>query len=511
MFKFDETVNPFEGATEKLKKALESIYDKDFAKDYYGEITSLAEKWEADRLAAVAKEEAARATALANLGNAGDAPARDTAAFDKTLAGLEEELVLRRSTIIEISKYGEVGDAIAKAKLASGKELLVQEHLLLESAGEQIGSLKEQAAILNELHGPTQELEVREKALNDLKRQGIITLDEYRLMLFKVLEAKQALANEKEIDNDPIKLATEAASKRLEGGASSTGTNIVDTLIVSLDMAISRTASLETALAGAFGSAAESLKVGISDALAGAISQGESFGDTMINVAKTISDQLLSSIIQIGIEEALNAAQRLVFSGAADAATVASGALAATTSTAVTGTIVANNATIATSAAPAAELEAAATFGASAVAGIAALAAIIGFASAGLKDGGPVSGAGTSRSDSIPTMLSDGEFVINAKSTKQFRPMLERINSGRGIAMKSGGSVSEAAGNSTSLSTGGNTPITAEQGNKEQDIAIVNVVDSASIVAAMGTQQGKKVLLNTVRLHKSDFKSALGV
>jgi hypothetical protein len=42
--------------------------------------------------------------------------------------------------------------------------------------------------------------------------------------------------------------------------------------------------------------------------------------------------------------------------------------------------------------------------------------------------GGLVRGPGTETSDSIPAMLSDGEFVINARSTRLFQPILSAIN-----------------------------------------------------------------------------------
>jgi tape measure domain-containing protein len=50
--------------------------------------------------------------------------------------------------------------------------------------------------------------------------------------------------------------------------------------------------------------------------------------------------------------------------------------------------------------------------------------------------GGLIRGMGTATSDSIPAMLSNGEFVINAKSTKRYRNLLEAINNGsvRGFA-----------------------------------------------------------------------------
>lgn len=51
----------------------------------------------------------------------------------------------------------------------------------------------------------------------------------------------------------------------------------------------------------------------------------------------------------------------------------------------------------------------------------------------GRSSGGYVSGAGTARSDSIPTMLSNGEFVINARATAQNRGLLEAINANQAV------------------------------------------------------------------------------
>jgi hypothetical protein len=55
--------------------------------------------------------------------------------------------------------------------------------------------------------------------------------------------------------------------------------------------------------------------------------------------------------------------------------------------------------------------------------------------------GGNVSGPGTGTSDSIPAMLSNGEFVVNAQATKQFAPLLNAINSGNLPAFADGGNV----------------------------------------------------------------------
>jgi hypothetical protein len=47
--------------------------------------------------------------------------------------------------------------------------------------------------------------------------------------------------------------------------------------------------------------------------------------------------------------------------------------------------------------------------------------------------GGLVRGPGTEMSDSIPAMLSDGEFVVNARSTRLFQPILSAINASADI------------------------------------------------------------------------------
>jgi hypothetical protein len=59
------------------------------------------------------------------------------------------------------------------------------------------------------------------------------------------------------------------------------------------------------------------------------------------------------------------------------------------------------------------------------------------FADGGLA--GQIKGAGTSRSDSIPAMLSNGEFIVNAKSTKENLKLLTNINSGRIKKLAEGG------------------------------------------------------------------------
>jgi hypothetical protein len=66
--------------------------------------------------------------------------------------------------------------------------------------------------------------------------------------------------------------------------------------------------------------------------------------------------------------------------------------------------------------------------------------------------GGLVIGPGTGTSDSIPAYLSNGESVINARSTSLFKPILSAINTiGGGKRFASGGVVGDSSLSSQEL------------------------------------------------------------
>ncbi|MGF6771122.1 lambda family phage tail tape measure protein [Paraburkholderia sp. GAS199] len=71
--------------------------------------------------------------------------------------------------------------------------------------------------------------------------------------------------------------------------------------------------------------------------------------------------------------------------------------------------------------------------------------------------GGSISGPGSGTSDSIPAMLSNGEFVVNASAANQHRSLLESINSGQVAHFASGGAVGDsvATGNDSGGSGSG--------------------------------------------------------
>lgn len=68
--------------------------------------------------------------------------------------------------------------------------------------------------------------------------------------------------------------------------------------------------------------------------------------------------------------------------------------------------------------------------------------------------GGPVDGPGGPTDDRIPALLSDGEFVVNARATSRHRALLEAINAGSVPRFATGGPVG-SAGNAGSAGLGG--------------------------------------------------------
>jgi len=98
-----------------------------------------------------------------------------------------------------------------------------------------------------------------------------------------------------------------------------------------------------------------------------------------------------------------------------------------------------------------------------------------------LADGGQVSGPGTSRSDSIPAMLSDGEFVVNAASTKKHSKLLHAINDGRIPKFADGGMVGTSADASVvSVMTENTTSTSQNSMGSSQQVFNINITGDVS-------------------------------
>lgn len=180
-------------------------------------------------------------------------------------------------------------------------------------------------------------------------------------------------------------------------------------------------ATIGTTLAGAFGT----LTNQIGQATADVLLFGASGRDAAYQIASAIATQLISSLVKLGVQYALNVALGQSLATASLAATAAQ----ATASAAMWAT-------------PAA-LASLATLGANAVPANTALAGTIATSKAiaaipvpGFAEGGMAYGPGTGTSDSFTAKLSNGEFVMPQKQTRRYAGELEAMRAG---AFESGG------------------------------------------------------------------------
>lgn len=112
----------------------------------------------------------------------------------------------------------------------------------------------------------------------------------------------------------------------------------------------------------------------------------------------------------------------------------------------------------------------------------------------GFAEGGPVSGPGTGTSDSIVARLSDGEYVMPARTVRQYGVgMMERIRSGQMPRFAEGGLVGSGGGG------GGGFSLTN-----------VNVIDPALVSEYLSSDAGEKAVLNVISKNARLVKQATG-
>jgi len=120
-----------------------------------------------------------------------------------------------------------------------------------------------------------------------------------------------------------------------------------------------------------------------------------------------------------------------------------------------------------------------------------------------LAGGGSVIGAGTSTSDSIPALLSNGEYVIKASSVRMLGTnILDSINAGR-FAFADGGVVAPGISSLPEAH-----PASSNNVNVDGRVTIVNQLDPQLFDEYMRSSNGQRTFINTISRNKRAVKQA---
>ena len=317
--------------------------------------------------------------------------------------------------------------------------------------------------VLDEMRGPMQDLAIKQATMNELLATGAITADEYK--------------------NAMVAIRLEQANLNVELG----NATFFDGFLMGIESMLESVRNFTAEAGMMFGDFFVQTTEGFGAAAADAIIFGDSFQEAVGDVARKALRDLLSGLIQLGLQYVLNAA------------------LASTLGAAAAGTSMAEASAVAAAWATPAALASLATLGGNSVAANAGMIATVGLAEgmaiANFADGGDVRGPGGPREDLIPAMLSNGEFVVNAKSAARFRPLLKEINNPSAFA--DGGAVGNAAADA-----GVSTPPSASN-SESGGIRIVNVVDPSMMEDFLTSSSGEKVLVNTIERNASSLNNIL--
>lgn len=313
-------------------------------------------------------------------------------------------------------------DALLAAAGAEGIDLSQLTTQLIDVGGAAGGAAGELAGVAKQLEEITdgsiatqmQELADRQVALGIAFQTGRIGLHEYLLEQNALRLEATELSFELQNVGQAIRDANVAI---LELSVSAGTATFADSFLLQLARMTEGVTNFRTQAGTVFGEFFESFTTGFANSIGRAIVQSENLGDALRQVASQALTQLLSGLIKLGLQYVINAAIGKAVGAAATAASTAQAA------------------TVAAAWAPAAALASLASFGGNAVPANAAiigtLASTKSLAAVGsFADGGRVSAPGGPRDDRGIAAVSNGEFIMNARSTAQNLPLLQAMNRG---------------------------------------------------------------------------------
>lgn len=360
--------------------------------------------------------------------------------------------------------------------------------------------------------GALKKLETEYQALNIALQQGTINQQQYMTKMQDLRVRAAELAFESANVAKAVHDANVAILQlKVDAGMGGFG----DAFLIELNKITEGVVNFRSRAGTIFGSFFAQVTDGFANSIGRAIVYSEDLGEALSNVAKEALASLISGLVKLGIQWLLNAA---IGKGIAVAATAATAAQASTS--AALWAPAAALASLATSGANAAGANAA-------IAGTMAITKTLAASGAAFANGGMISAPGGPRDDKGIAAVSNGEFVINAKSTKRYLPLIEAINSGTDLAKylpayKDGGEYTGAQNVSS--------PIMARQvrddvSNVERSsssrgqaaapkvdvpVTVVNVDDPKKALDALQTNDGARIILNILEKNPSRLRQIIG-
>jgi len=354
-----------------------------------------------------------------------------TAIIDREISNLEAEITAlglvgdERSALLgklaleeQIrSALRESNDELTEAQLNNMAKLSAAEEARFVQVQKSLDQAQRRAALEDQLNGSTRALSQTQTAAAELFGAGTITIGQYNQLLRDTLVAQRELA--------------------IDAGQ---GT-FADGFILSIDRISNRMQSWRSEVGTSFGELFSTLGSGFADAIGQGVFEMDNLGESIKSVARDAVSQLISSLIQVGVQQVANFALQQTLGASATAAGIGqAGALAAAYAPAAAA---ASLATAGGNAAPAGI-------------GIGTIFALVGglvggLAIAGFRDGtDSVGGSGSSISDSVLAKLSVGEGVVTARANKR--------NAGVVGFMNNGGNVGDLASNNRPVNVNFNFP-----------------------------------------------------
>lgn len=373
----------------------------------------------------------------------------------KGLVGIEYRV--ENELLANIISKRQSGNALSQKEIATYRELLKakEENALQDQANNAIYE-----SSVGKIASYQRELNATNLAFNN----GYINAENYALRLNKISLAVSEL--------------------RLAMGDG----NFIDATNVALGRMVAGYEGVLPGLSNSFGDFFVDVQNGFADSIGRAIVMSEDLSSALQNVAQTALSQLISSLIKLGIQYAVNAALGQSIAVAATAATAAQAAA------------------IASAWAPAASLASLATSGANAAGAATALSSVttlaqsLALAVPAFASGGSVYGPGTGTSDSILARLSNGEFVVNAKAANENRPLLDHLNKGGKAS-----AVSQKATVNINVINNSSAAISVEQ-ISETEFRIIAEEEARKVLA----RNGDSVFASHVANPNSKTSRALG-